>query len=90
MELSDEQLWQTLRRELDPLVGIPKDPAFLRIYRWERGIPQFKTGHRERRARIERLTAAHSGLFVIGNAYYGVSLNDCVKLAYKVARQIAP
>jgi len=88
MELSDEQLWQTLRRELDPLVGIPKDPAFVRIYRWERGIPQFKTGHRERRARIERLTAVHPGLFVTGNAYYGVGLNDCVKLAYKVARQI--
>jgi oxygen-dependent protoporphyrinogen oxidase len=32
MELSDEQLWQTLRRELDPLDGIPKYPAFLRIY----------------------------------------------------------
>jgi oxygen-dependent protoporphyrinogen oxidase len=89
MELSDEKLWQTVQRELDPLIGIPRDPTFLRIYRWERGIPQFKTGHRERRARIERLTGAHPGLFVIGNAYYGVGLNDCVKLAYKIARQIA-
>ena len=88
LELSDEQLWNTLRKELDPLIGIKGDPAFMRIYRWERGIPQFKLGHRERRARIEQLASGHPGLFITGNAYYGVGLNDCVKMAYKVAQQI--
>ena len=88
MELTDEQLWSTLRRELDPLIGIKKDPAFMRIYRWEQGIPQFKMGHRERRARIEELAGRHPNLFVAGNAYYGVGLNDCVKMAFHVARQI--
>jgi oxygen-dependent protoporphyrinogen oxidase len=88
LELSDDQLWKTLRRELDPLVGILNDPAFMRIYRWERGIPQFKLGHRERRAKIEKLVSAHPGLFISGNAYYGVSLNDCVKMAYRVARRL--
>jgi len=63
-------------------------PSFIRIYRWELGIPQFKLGHRDRRARIEQLVSRHPGLFVIGNAYYGVSLNDCVKLAYKAAGQL--
>ncbi len=88
LELSDEQVWSTLRRELDPLVGIRNDPAFMRIYRWEKGIPQFKLGHRERRAELERLVSRHPGLFVAGNAYYGISLNDCVKMAYRVARQL--
>jgi oxygen-dependent protoporphyrinogen oxidase len=88
--LTDEQLWQTLKRELDPLVGIRnEEPAFIRIYRWERGIPQFKIGHRERRARLEQLIARYPGLFIAGNAYYGVSLNDCVKMDYRVASQIA-
>jgi oxygen-dependent protoporphyrinogen oxidase len=89
LELSDEQLWKILRKELDPLIGIRNDPAFIRIFRWERGIPQFKLGHRERRARIEQLAARHPGLFVAGNAYYGVGLNDCVKLAYKVAQKLS-
>jgi protoporphyrinogen/coproporphyrinogen III oxidase len=88
LELSDDQLWKTLRRELDPLIGIHKDPDFIRIYRWERGIPQFKMGHRERRARIEQGVVRHPGLYIAGNAYYGVSLNDCVKMAYRVARQL--
>ena len=86
--LSDDQLWATLRREFDPLLGIRSDPAFLRVYRWKAGIPQFTLGHRERRARIERLAAGHPGLYLVGNAYYGVSLNDCVKMAYNLAAKI--
>lgn len=88
MELPDDQLWETLRRELGPLLGISRDPAFMRIYRWQRGIPQFTMGHLERRAGIERLVARHPGLHVVGNAYYGVSLNDCVKMAHRVAQEI--
>jgi len=88
MELSDEQAWNTIRRELGPLLGIRGDPVFMRIYRWQRGIPQFNLGHRERRSRIERLAGRHPGLHLIGNAYYGVSLNDCVKLAHRTALDI--
>jgi oxygen-dependent protoporphyrinogen oxidase len=62
----------------------------MRIFRWERGIPQFKLGHRERRARIEQLVSRHPGLYIAGNAYYGVGLNECVKMAYKVAQLIGP
>jgi protoporphyrinogen/coproporphyrinogen III oxidase len=88
LELSDEQLWLTLKRELDPLVGIRNDPRLMRVYRWQRGIPQFTLGHRERRARLERLLDKQTGLFAVGNAYYGVSLNECVKMAYRVAQKI--
>jgi oxygen-dependent protoporphyrinogen oxidase len=90
LELSDSRMWETVRRELDPFVGIIRDPVLLRIYRWERGIPQFTLGHLERRARIERLCARHAGLYLVGNAYFGVGLNDCVKMAYQVTRQIKP
>jgi oxygen-dependent protoporphyrinogen oxidase len=89
MELSDDQLWDTLRRELDPLIGIHKDPVFLRVFRWEQAIPQYKMGHRERRERIEQLAARHPGLYLTGNAYYGVSLNDCVKMGYRIALKAA-
>jgi oxygen-dependent protoporphyrinogen oxidase len=88
MELSDDRLWDTLRREVGPLLGIRGDPAFMRTYRWPRGIPQFTLGHRERRAEIERLAGRHPGLHLIGNAYYGVSLNDCVKMAHRLGQEI--
>jgi oxygen-dependent protoporphyrinogen oxidase len=86
--LSDEELWATVRRELGPLVGMGGEPAFLRTYRWEQGIPQFVIGHRQRRAQIEEICRRNEGLHVVGNAYYGVGLNDCVKMARRVADAI--
>jgi protoporphyrinogen/coproporphyrinogen III oxidase len=90
LQLSDDELWSTLKRELGPLIGIKNDPAFLKIYRWQSGIPQFTLGHRERRSRLEKLASRHPGLYMVGNAYYGVGLNDCVKMAYRVAQEITP
>ncbi len=88
IDLSDSELWTTVEREIGPLLGIRGEPAFLRIYRWREGIPQFTLGHRERRSRLEQLAARHRGLYLVGNAYYGVSLNDCVKMALSVAERI--
>jgi oxygen-dependent protoporphyrinogen oxidase len=88
LDLSDDELWKTIRGELDPLIGISRDPVFRRVYRWQQGIPQFTLGHRERRARIEQLAARHKGLYMVGNAFYGVGLNDCVKMAHRVAAEI--
>jgi protoporphyrinogen/coproporphyrinogen III oxidase len=88
MSGSDDGLWNTIRNELSPLIGIRKDPVFLKVFRWKRGIPQFTLGHRERRARIESLAGTHPGLYMVGNAYYGVGLNDCIKMAHRVAGAI--
>ena len=90
LNLTDEELWQTVRREVGPLIGMQADPVFMRIYRWERGIPQYVLGHRERRARLEERVSHHRGLHFAGNAFYGVGLNDCVKMAKQVADQIRP
>lgn len=88
LELSDDQLWQTLFRELGPLIGLKRDPVFMRIYRWQQGIPQYTLGHIERRARLEALVRQRPGMYLTGNAFNGVGLNDCVKMAYGVADQI--
>ena len=88
LDLSDEEIWRVLQREVGTLVGIRRKPEFIRIYRWQRGIPQYTLGHLERRARLEELAQRRPGFFLVGNAYYGVGLNDCVKMAHRVAQQI--
>jgi len=88
MDLSDDQVLDVVRRELSPLIGLAGEPAFVRVYRWKHGIPQFTLGHRERRARLEQLASGHPGLHLVGNAYYGVGLNDCVKMAHRLAGQL--
>ena len=45
-------------------------------------------GHVERIARIERRLANYPGLFVGGNAYRGVAMNDCVEQAGILAERV--
>jgi oxygen-dependent protoporphyrinogen oxidase len=64
-------------------------PVFHTIVRWEKAIPQYHLGHLARVARIEALAAIHPGLFLTGNAYHGVAMNDCTEQAERVGKRVA-
>src|SRR5439155_8395568 len=81
----DERLLQAVRAELRLALGIEAPPAFHSIVRWNRGIPQYHIGHLERVAWIENRATRHAGLFLSGNAYRGVAVNDCTEQAAIVA-----
>jgi oxygen-dependent protoporphyrinogen oxidase len=66
-------------------MGLEADPEFVKIYRHERAIPQYLVGHAQRLAAIEQKLAAFPSLILTGNAFRGVSLNDCVLYAEKTA-----
>jgi oxygen-dependent protoporphyrinogen oxidase len=68
---------------------IQSPPVFHHIARWDRAIPQYHLGHLERVASIEARTKGHPGLFLGGNAYHGVALNDCTEQAEMLAGQVA-
>ena len=87
MDLADDALLGTVRRELDTLLGIRGDPLFHRIYRWPRSNPQYDVGHLDRVAAIEGGLPA--GIYVTGSPYKGVGLPDCVKQAQETAARIA-
>jgi oxygen-dependent protoporphyrinogen oxidase len=85
----DERLLAAVRAELQLAMGIEAAPAFQHIVRWEKAIPQYFLGHLERVARIEARAANHPGLFLTGNAYHGVALNDCTEQGVLVAERLA-
>jgi oxygen-dependent protoporphyrinogen oxidase len=76
------------RRELEPVLGLTGDPVDTAAVRWPRGIPQYTVGHRDRVAAVEAGLAEAPGLFVGGNAYRGVGVNDCVREATRLAERI--
>jgi oxygen-dependent protoporphyrinogen oxidase len=86
MDLDDDTLLTTVRRELSALLGIDGEPLFHRVYRWRRSNPQYDVGHLERVAEIER--ALPPGVFITGSPYRGVGLPDCVKQAQETAAQV--
>ncbi len=87
--LSDGELLDTVTRELSPIVDLKDSPAHMRIFKYERGIPQFVVGHPARMERLEHILLGYPGLYFTGNAYEGVGLNDCVVRSDKVVRSLA-
>ena len=88
MDWDDERLLTAVRGELRQAMGVETAPAFHQIVRWDKAIPQYHLGHLERVARIEERAAQHPGLFLGGNAYRGVALNDCVEQAGVLAARV--
>jgi oxygen-dependent protoporphyrinogen oxidase len=74
----DAALIQLVRQELGALLGITASPLLARVYRWERGNPQYAVGHLERVDAMEQLLASHPGLFLTSSAYRGVGVPDCI------------
>ena len=86
--LADAELGATAHAELQKVLGIAGEPRVVGITRWERAIPQYNIGHRDRVARIEALLKQTPALRLIGNYLHGVSTGDVIKEADRVAREV--
>jgi len=88
-ELPDEQLLDRVLSDLRDIMGLNAEPDFVSIYRHDQAIPQYRVGHADKLAAIDRQLEAFPGLVLTGNAFRGVSLNDCVLNADKTAQSVA-
>lgn len=75
--------------ELRGIMGLKELPDFIRIYSHEKAIPQYNTGHQKKLINIEDLLLKYKGLYITGNAYRGISVNDCIENSYMLANSIA-
>ena len=88
VDWDDDRLLAAVRGELAVSMGVKEPPKFVHVVRWPKAIPQYRLGHLDRVATIEAQLAAHPGLFVGGNSYRGVALNDCVEQSGLLAARI--
>jgi oxygen-dependent protoporphyrinogen oxidase len=86
MKLDDAALIAAMLGELKEKMGLVAEPAFTRINRWPNSMPQYHVGHRALVKRIE--AALPAGVHLVGNAYSGVGVPDCIRLAKQVAAKI--
>jgi oxygen-dependent protoporphyrinogen oxidase len=85
----DDRLLSAVRQELHLAMNVQADPVFHHIVRWDRAIPQYHLGHSERVTWIAERLGRHAGLFLTGNAYHGVAMNDCTEQGSVVAGRVA-
>ncbi len=88
-DLDDQQTIKLVQEELFSIMGIKADPDFVNIIRHQKAIPQYVVGHKKLISEIDQQVSKHPGLFITGNAYRGVALDDCVRNANLIAEQAA-
>ncbi len=81
----DATLVGVAREELARLFDLTSEPTLTRVFRWQRGMPQYHVGHRARLDRIDQLAARLPGLLLAGSAYRGVGLPDCINQGWSAA-----
>ena len=87
LKMSDAELVRRARGELAATLGITAEPRGVRIFRWEKAIPQYNLGHVERVARIRERERHMPGAFLAGAAFDGVGIPDCIASGENAARR---
>ena len=86
---SDVAISSLVRRELMEILHISAVPELVEIQRWPRAMAQYAVGHAELQRRIKARLAALPGLQLVGNAYDGIGVSDCIRLGRGAARELA-
>ncbi|MCU0711719.1 MAG: protoporphyrinogen oxidase [Pirellula sp.] len=86
---SDSELLDIATREVQELLGVSSKPSWQKLVRWDQAMPQYLTGHLDRVKRIRELLAETPNLHVIGNAFDGVGIPQCIRLARTTAETMA-
>ncbi len=74
--------------ELRDIMGFEAEPVFVRMWEWPDSLALYTVGHATRVAAIEAEASRIPGLHLAGNAYHGVGIPDCIRLAKKVAETV--
>jgi oxygen-dependent protoporphyrinogen oxidase len=78
-QLDDDEMAAVVRTELREIMGITAEPEFVQIFRWPRGMPQYRVGHVGLVGHIEAAVAAVPGIELAGGAYHGIGIGDCLR-----------
>jgi oxygen-dependent protoporphyrinogen oxidase len=87
--LPDASLLDLALKEFSELVGLKGEPEFVKIFRWEKAIPQYEKGHQTLASEIDSTLRSYPGLYIRCNWLGGISLNDCIANSERLARQLA-
>jgi oxygen-dependent protoporphyrinogen oxidase len=83
LDMSSEELVDAVSRSLPPLLPLPAEPEAAEVVRWPKAMPQYEVDHLDHVAAIER--SLPPGAFLVGQAYRGAGIPDCVRAGGETA-----
>lgn len=75
-------------KELQRSAKIFKPFEYSHVEKHIKAIPQYGLNHKSILKDVADFEENNSGIFITGNAFYGVSLNDCIKSSYNILNRI--
>ncbi|MET3683503.1 oxygen-dependent protoporphyrinogen oxidase [Alkalibacillus flavidus] len=89
LDLSDDEIADLVIGDLKKIMTVEGEPKFYVVTRWYDAMPQYTVGHLDRVEALEKqLEAELPGVYLIGNAYRGVGLPDCMDQAIRTVKTI--
>jgi oxygen-dependent protoporphyrinogen oxidase len=85
---SQSELIQFAKNGVKTCMNIDQEPDTVFVKQYKHGIPRYKVGHQEIVEEIFSHIENDKNIFLGGNAYYGVGLNDCVANSMQLALDV--
>ena len=87
--VTQESLVSCALNALSKHLNIQKKPDIVHVKIANNAIPQYEVGHNKKKASIEqKLLEVTSGrIQLVGSAWYGVSIHDCISNAKQIASE---
>ncbi len=89
LDLPEDEIIASARRELRALLGWDTQPAFHVMHRWRRAMAQYCVGHSARMKELQGELERVPGLALAGNGYDGIGIPDCIRTGRAAARRLA-
>jgi oxygen-dependent protoporphyrinogen oxidase len=80
---------QRVRDDFRHFMGVTAAPSFYTVHSWPRSMPQYVIGHAQRQRNIAQILPRYPGLALVGNAYDGVGIPDCIRRAKEVVKRMS-
>ena len=84
--LSEDDIIEIAKKDVEKMTN-SKNPKFTWIKFHKKAIPNYSIGHQKLVDEIFK-EARNNGIILTGNAYKGVSFNDCIKNSFELAKKI--
>lgn len=86
--MDDDRIISRVRADLAELIGANGEPVFAEVTRWQASMAQYTVGHLARMDRLRLRLESHPTLHLLGNAYEGAGIPDCIRQAERTAERI--
>ena len=84
----DQEIESLVLSEIKKMLKCNTKPDLLKIFRYEKAIPQYEQSTTARLQAVEHIQANYPGLIIAGNLRDGIGMADRVKQARQIANQI--